>query len=314
MVALFTAPQHVPTREQRLEILTRCNVADLLSGLRVEEPGLLRSALAMLGRLPARGFARALQEYDDLVGEAGMVAGADLLVRSFTRSVTVSGQERVPPRGPVLVVANHPGLVDAMALVVALQSRPDLRIVAADRDLLRAVPHVSSRLLYVHPERGGRSGLVRDVVGHLSDGGAVLTFPAGRIEPDPALDDAAAAAALAAWTDSTAMFLRRVPDTLVLPAAVAGVVSRRAFDHPLAKRLPGSDDRDRAAATLQVLWPPYRDTHTTVRIGRALSSGRSGRSHLVEAMTHLLRPVATDDAAPPPQPAEPARSSARQDA
>ncbi len=88
MVALFTAPQHVPTREQRLEILTRCNVADLLSGLRVEEPGLLRSALAMLGRLPARGFARALQEYDDLVGEAGMVAGADLLVRSFTRSVT----------------------------------------------------------------------------------------------------------------------------------------------------------------------------------------------------------------------------------
>lgn len=282
--ALFLPPS-APRRGERLRILTRCNVADLLSGLKVERPG-LRRAVSVAGLVPAYGFAHVLASYDDEVGRDGMVAGAERLLRSFTREVRVAG-EPVPPSGALLVVANHPGLVDAMALVSTLRSRPDLKIIAADRDLLRAIPNVGARLMYVHPDRGGRTGLVRDVVAHLRDGGAVLTFPAGRIEPDPAIDAERARAALGAWTDSTTLLLRRVPETVVVPMAVSGVVSVRARHHPWSRRLSGPD-RDSAAATLQVLWPPYRDTRTTVRVGPSLTGPGAGRAGVLDAMAALL--------------------------
>ncbi len=277
-----------PSHGERLRILIRCNLADLVAGLKVERPALLRWLVSVVGVVPAYGFARVLLSYDDLVGRAGMVAGADRLLRSFSRGLTIVDADRLPSSGPLIVVANHPGLVDAMALVRALGERPDLRIVAADRDLLRALPQVGARLMYVAAARGGRTGLVRDVVAHLRSGGAVLTFPAGHIEPDPALHPEAAVAALDGWTDSTALFTRRVPEASVVTMAVSGVVSPRARDHLLARRFE-QEDRDSVAATLQVLWPPYRDTRATVRIGPPIPGAEATKERLRAAMAELIR-------------------------
>src|SRR5262245_10595853 len=56
---------------------------------------------------------------------AGLLAavrrGLEGLVRLFYRTIGLSGRERVPARGPVLVVANHPnGLADPVVLRIAL--------------------------------------------------------------------------------------------------------------------------------------------------------------------------------------------------
>src|SRR5215208_3711940 len=117
---------------------------------------------------------------------------ADELLSAFglggllQRRVAVEGRENVPREGPLLIAANHPGLGDSLALFATIP-RTDLRVVAAVRPLLDALPNTSRYLLTVAEASPGRFGLVRAATRHLRDGGAVLTFPGGRIEPDPAV-------------------------------------------------------------------------------------------------------------------------------
>ncbi len=47
---------------------------------------------------------------------------------------------------------NHPGLTDVLA-VFATVERSDLRIVAADYPLLRALPGLAQHLMFVPPRR-----------------------------------------------------------------------------------------------------------------------------------------------------------------
>lgn len=58
--------------------------------------------------------------------------------------------------------------------------------------------------------------MVRAAADHLRAGGALLTFPAGAIEPDPALRLADALTSLAGWRNATELFVRLVPETAVL--------------------------------------------------------------------------------------------------
>lgn len=294
-MAIVPVP-HTLSRAERLRLLTRCNVDDLLTGFAL--PTWAERTLAVVARVPARRFAHVLVAYDDLVAHSGMVAGAEHLLTGFTRTVRVAGAHHIPASGPLLVVANHPGLVDAMALVRALGVRRDLRILAIDRDLLRALPAVSSHLMYVDPARGGRADLIRRTVAHLRAGGAVLTFPAGRIEPDPAIHRVDAVNALAEWGGSTGMFVRLAPGTRVLPVVVGGVISRRARDHRLA-RTRERRDRDWRAATLQILWPPYRDTATTLHIGEPIDVDQYTPAALTDAMSALIADAARGAAACP---------------
>ncbi|MCG9894677.1 MAG: hypothetical protein MH204_04300, partial [Fimbriimonadaceae bacterium] len=167
--------------DERLHLLVDQNIADLNRAW----PNRIPSHIA---RRLARPFAEKLIRFDQLVEERGLVAGAEFLLRRRARGVEVSG--RVPASGPVVVLANHPGLADAMALWKAI-GREDLATLAAPRDLLRALPAVHARLREMEPN-SGISGL-RAMISELRKGRAVLTFPAGGIEPDPALEPDAAA-------------------------------------------------------------------------------------------------------------------------
>ena len=90
----------------------------------------------------------------------------------------------MPRRGPLLLVSNHPGLADAVALFAATP-RDDMRMIAADRPFLDALPNTSRYLLTIAETSAGRSGSCGRRPGILQGGGAVLTFPGGRIESDP---------------------------------------------------------------------------------------------------------------------------------
>ena len=120
------------SRRQRLAALTAANSADLIRAF-----GLPANPVAgALLRPPARRFARQVQHLDDLVAAGGLPAGARWALQTFTRSLTTVGRERVPADGPLLAVANHPGLTDAMARAGAVELDP----VAID-------PGVESRVL-----------------------------------------------------------------------------------------------------------------------------------------------------------------------
>jgi putative hemolysin len=153
--------------------------------------------------------------------------------------------------------------------------RGDLRVIAAERPFLAAIPNTSRALIPVSDDPNGRPRAVRVAARHLRSGGAVITFPGGRIEPDPAVLPGAAEA-LDDWSGSVDLFARLVPGLTVVPAVVSGVISPSALRNPLA--LVRRDPRDRRwlSATLQMLVPALRDVTTRVGFGPPLRADGEG--------------------------------------
>ncbi|HEY1243469.1 MAG TPA: 1-acyl-sn-glycerol-3-phosphate acyltransferase [Hyphomicrobiaceae bacterium] len=272
-----------------LTLLTRANAREVLAAFKLDRLGCLQPLADWLASFPARRLSRQILRFDDLVGRRGLAAAGRYILDEFTGSARIEGQRHVPSCGPVLAVANHPGMVDAMAIWVALECRRDLKIIAAEREILRLIPNIRSRLLFVSPRTRSRSRLLRDATDHLRRGGALLTFPAGTIEPDPSVR---VVDAPAGWSDSSELLVRLVPETLVLPIAVSGVISSTAHRHRIARCFADPKEREWAAATLQVLCRHLRDTRTRVVIGEPIPSGRfSQRAAICAAMASLLARV-----------------------
>jgi hypothetical protein len=269
-----------------LALLTRANAREILAAFKLDRLGRLQPLADWLASFPARRLSRQILRFDELVGRKGLAAAGRYILDEFTSSIRIEGQQHVPLCGPVLVVANHPGMVDVMAICVALEHRRDLKIIAGEREILQLLPNMRSRLLLVTARTGSRSGLLRDATKHLRQGGALLTFPAGTIEPDPSVR---VVDRLAGWSDSSELFVRLVPETSVLPIVVSGVISKTAQQHRIAKCFADPKEREWAAATLQVLCRHLRDTQTCVVIGESISSGHSGRRAAIHAaMASLL--------------------------
>lgn len=274
----------VDQRDRELDNSLRDNsAADLLRGLGA---GRAAPALAGVARLAVGRFVADMTEMDAAIARGGLSAAADVLLPRYAGTVTIHGAGRVPPSGPLVVAANHAGTVDAPTLWRLLAARDDLQIIALDRPILRAVPHLASRLLYVKKDADGRTGLVRRVADHLRSGGAVLTFPAGTIEPDPVLRLGDALASLATWGHGVGLFVRLVPEAAVLPVAVSGVISQRMLLNPIARWRATREDRELAAATLQVL-AHDRSINPVLSAGEPLR-GTASLGEIRSAMAGLL--------------------------
>ncbi len=238
-------PALTPEGSERVETLTAALcAADMLSAFGLNGPrrGVARRTLELLARVPARRLARQVATYDHVVGEAGLAAGGAWATERMARHLEVEGVRNVPWEGPVLLVANHPGLGDAVALFAATP-RADLRVVAAERPFLEALPNTSRYLLTVSEASPGRLVVVRAAARYLRRGGAVLTFPGGRIEPDPAVLPGAVEA-LGRWSASVDLFARLVPGLAVVPAIVSGVISSNALRNPLIFLRRRKEDRE----------------------------------------------------------------------
>jgi len=75
---------------------------------------------------------------------------------------------------------------------------------------------------------------IRAGIRHLRDGGALLIYPSGIVDPDPDLAPGLAES-IDTWSGSLDVFLRRAPQTCVVPTIVSNVLSRRYFDNPLVR-------------------------------------------------------------------------------
>ncbi|MDM0052563.1 1-acyl-sn-glycerol-3-phosphate acyltransferase [Variovorax sp. J22R115] len=279
------------TASPLVETLTELNIVDLLDSM-----GLLRlhgTPLRHLFRPAARRFARTAHEFDARVGEHGLAEGSAWLMGRMTAGIVTSGLEYVPPQGPVIILANHPGMTDTVALFTSLASRPDLRVLASDRPFLRALPSVARQLIFLPDEEGGRMAVIRNAVRHLHEGGALLTFPAGEIEPDPAtFGPQRAAASLQNWSSSYTLFARLAPRTQFVPALVSHVISPEAQRHPLTLLRRTARNKEKLAAALQVALPRYRDLVARVTFGKSPNAGPDGAQALgafiAAQMRHLI--------------------------
>ena len=251
--------------QQKLALLIESNKQDMLRGLGVDQRRFGRKAISPFCHWPAVQFAHTVLEYDERVGQAGLQAGAQWILRQFDTTVEIQGVENIPTEGGLLLLANHPGMMDAMSLLSQLP-RHDVRVLAANRPFLNALPHTARHLIYIDLEHGRNLDAFRETVNHLRNGGTILTFPAGRIEPDPLLVDGAEES-LATWSASIDAFRRLAPKTTVIPVAIGGVLSPKARHNPLVRLRKQPKDRDWLAAMLQITIPNYRSVQIRVRCG-----------------------------------------------
>jgi hypothetical protein len=265
-----------------LERLTELCVEDLICAFGLGGTSHGRALVESISRIPARRLARQILTYDRIVGESGLGTGGAWALKRLSRNTSFEGQKNVPRGGPLLLVSNHPGLADAVALFAATP-RDDLRVISADRPFLEALPNTSRHLLTVAETSAGRLGVVRAATRHLRGGGAVLTFPGGRIEPDPAILPGAVEA-LDRWSSSGDLFARLVPGLVVVPVVVSGVISPSALRNPLIHLRRRRRDREWLAATLQVLVPALRNVDARVEFGSPIhaESGAVGDAVIEE--------------------------------
>jgi 1-acyl-sn-glycerol-3-phosphate acyltransferase len=271
-------------RRQIARIVARESAETLVgrpTGLRVE-------VVRRLIRPVADHVAGRFVAYDRALG-GGMRQGSTSIVDDATGGLAVEGRDRVPARGPLLVVANHPGISDAVVLLAAL-GREDAWIVTAEYPFLRAMRLASLRFLFVSDDRGDRLSAFRRIVERLRAGDTVIVFPAGGLELDPALSREAAIASVATWSRSVELLARLAHGTVVVPAAVSGVVSRSAFDHPLAKRRVVPKERQRMATLLQLALPAYQANRVSIRFGPPIVPrvGFDVHAAMIEEMRALI--------------------------
>jgi hypothetical protein len=249
-----------------IEVLTKINLDDLVSSFGWENARLPAAVVRYIFSRPARKFAGQMIEYDDLVGRAGLhQASSEILQKYYIEGLHVNGQENIPTSGPVLFLSNHPGMADTISLFAAIP-RNDLRIIALDRPFLVSLPHISKHLVYISEDPAQRMHAVRQVASHLRVGGAALTFPAGKIEPDPDVHTGAQEA-LEGWMASSGIFMRFAPDLQIVPVLVSGVIWERTAHHWLTRLKRTREDRESLAASLQLLAMVVRDARpTTVNV------------------------------------------------
>ncbi len=255
-------------RRQRLHDLIAINTDDMLDALGLAGPQVIRRLLRPALQPAARRFAEQMLEFDDTVGSAGLRIGGATCLSFYIRRMRIYHVEHLPAEGPLLILANHPGLYDTIGLFAGIP-RPDLRVIAAERPFLQALVHVSQHLFYVPEQARERLSLLRNVARHLRHGGAVLTFPAGTIEPDPALL-CGAQAALASWSSSLELLARLAPDLTIVPAIVSQVLTPAAMRHPLVRLRRSQDSRHRLAAVLQVTNPARYPVDMQIEFGRPI--------------------------------------------
>jgi 1-acyl-sn-glycerol-3-phosphate acyltransferase len=277
-------------RSERIEVLTRVCADELLDAFGLGRQSRGRHPLELLSRVPAKRLARQIATYDEIVGESGLAAGGAWALERMARCVEVEGRENVPSEGSLLLVANHPGLADSLALFATLPRR-DVRLVAYEMPFLKPLPNISRHLIYVAEASPGRFGVARTATRHLKNGGTLLIFPAGEIEPDPAVLPGAIEA-LEHWSESLDIFARLVPGLTVVPAAVSGVLSPIALHNPLVLVRRQPRDREWLASRLQMMTPMLRNVTTRVAFGRPVHAedgpDQTVRGAVLDEMQRLI--------------------------
>lgn len=267
--------------------LERLSIAEIVSAAAAGgAPWPLRRLVELVARAPSRRLARTLARFDADVGAKGLHAAARDVLFALGAALDVQGP--VPSRGPVLLVTNHPGAYDSLAMMAAL-GRDDVALVAAETKMLGAMPHVGDHLVFVADSRTrgsapARAAGLRRALDLLARGGALVQYGAGAIEPDAKFlrrgDDL-----LGTWWEGTGALVRRATSlgAAVVPAFVSGVHSQRAKRLPFV-RYAEARGITTIAPLVQATVPGFRDVRVTVRFGAPVE-----RSQIADAETNARR-------------------------
>ena len=114
--------------------------------------------------------------FDHAVAQNGFQKAAQDIVNSLASEVQTFNSEQIPPEGPLLIAANHPGTFDSLAIASVIP-RQDLKIIVGLNPLFYHLPNVRNSFIYSTKDTGGRIETIRSAIRHLNSGGAILNIP-----------------------------------------------------------------------------------------------------------------------------------------
>ncbi len=197
--------------------------------------------------------------------------------------ITLGDVDRIPPTGPVILIANHPmGGIDGLAMFSIMHRvRPDARMVG--NYLMSILPDLREAYFFVDPFGGEQAvrrnaGTMRRCLEWLRDGHVLATFPAGEVAHFRLSERAVVDPP---WSDSVARMVRRTGATVV-PIYFEG--GNSALFHAAGMVHP----------RLRTIMLPsemlgHRRQPINVRIGRAIPFERMQRYDDPEELTEYLR-------------------------
>jgi hypothetical protein len=208
--------------------------------------------LGFLLKPAARRFTRFLVEFDLSSKYLGADGASRRVFPMFFDDLQVRGAEKIPATGPLILAANHPGGMDFVA-ITGRSGRDDLKIISSEVDFLKKLPEGRRYMIDLPNDARARFTALKEALAHLQNGGMLLLFATGSIDPDPYYF-ANAKDHLARWSQSLELFLRKVPGLQVMPVISSQAIGENfLFRNPLVKMQKIRVDRQRLAEFGQVI-------------------------------------------------------------
>lgn len=247
-----------------------------------------RMTAAVLRR-PIDGIARLFTEVDAAIGRDGIAAAFGALLDRFARDPQITGAASLPPDGPLILASNHPGAYDAL-LIGSTVGRRDFKLVTSTVPFYRALPNFHRHVIEVgnSPAEGMRS--VRESARHLRDGGSLLIFPSGLVDPDPDVLPGAHEA-LATWRGGLEALVNLVPQAAVVPVIASSVLSARWINSPLLRIQRVDWQRRKLAEMLQVIQQIARPATEKLRPRLSFAPAVTGAELQREAGSRNVLPL-----------------------
>ncbi len=238
--------------DAELTALSRSLVVELAGSFGFRNSRLVQNIVWPIFRPATDALARIGLTFDRNVLQSGISKAMRIALEDFAASVLARGTETIPPEGPQLVISNHPGTYDSLVIASQLK-RDDLNIISGDIPFLRSLPHANEHFFCISDEGNDRAIAVRKAIRHLKDGGTILLYGFGHIDPDPAVYTDAPAH-IDHWSPSIDFFLKVVPETRILLSIVSNVVSSKWRNSILYRLRKEPLDRRRLVEFGQVIY------------------------------------------------------------
>lgn len=266
-------------------------VYELSQAAGMKPGGWQQRAMARALRRPLDAVARLFSDVDATIGRDGIAAAFGGLLERFARDPRIRGAEHLPADGPLILAANHPGAYDAL-LIGATLGRRDLKLVTSTVPLYRAMTHFHRHVIEVGSGAAEGMRSIREGARHLREGGSLLVFPSGLVDPDPDVLPGAHEA-LATWRGGLEALVNLAPGAAVVNVIASSVLSPRWINSPLLKLQRVDWQRRKLAEMLQVIQHMARPGTEKMRPRVSFAAPVSGEALQREAGSRRVLPVLT---------------------
>ena len=200
---------------------------------------------------PVSRFAAMIADFDETIKGQGFPAASHKILQELTGPVVSDGVENIPLTGPLILASNHPGTYDGLAIISQLP-RDDFRLIVSDVPFFKNLPNAGKNLIFATHDVSDRMAVIRKCVRHLQDGGALLIFPSGRLDPDPSVFSDAADG-LKKWSRSLEVFMSKVPEVNLVVIIASGILSKNFLNNPLLKFYKDDHEKRRLMEFIQII-------------------------------------------------------------